>query len=248
MSITFEHPTNELIRSLLRIEKLFLDLDQSLRFFQEKNLPLMLVASIIRLLERPDLKLKLTNLLNQQYLHLKSYINNPQIEPKKLSDMLDRVERRLNLLRSNHSLSNLMPGSHLLIKKYQTEIMSHGATALNSDPLLFAWENLDNAAATKLLSEWRLELDQLYSVVGLVLELIRSSQSFKTIKCNSNFYSQSINSDYNLIRLILPVETVPEFSASRHHMALRFKQVKFTSSGVQLLDTDVKEFDISFCF
>lgn len=247
MSVIFEHPLNELVRGLLRIEKIFSELDRVLRFSEDKNIALMLMSVIIRLLERPDLKSKLTNSLHQQYLQLQGYANNPQIEQEKLSQMLVRIDSKLKLLKRHHSFNALMPSSHVLIKKYQAEMMSHGATALIADPLFYAWEQLSEASSLQLLNEWRVELDKLYSIIQLALELTRQSQPFKMVECNSNFYSQSINFDYNLIRLRLPAGIIPEFSAGRHHVALRFKRIEITNSITKASDADLDKFDIAYC-
>lgn len=247
MSIIFEHPLNELVRSFLRIERLFAELDRSLRFSEDKNTVLMLMCSIMRLLERPDLKSKLTNYLHQQYLQLEAFSNNPSIEQERLEKMLARIDTKLKLLKSNHTLTALMPCSHELIKKYQTEMMSHGATALIVEPIFSAWDQLSSEDSTEILSQWRLQIEDLHATIQLAVELMRLSQPFQTIECNSSFYSKSINFDYSLIRMKLPKGIQPELSAGRHHVAIRFKKLIITSSGVKIVDTELNKFDIAYC-
>lgn len=247
MSIVYEHPLNELVRSFLRIERLFAELDKALRFSEDKNTILMLLCSIIRLLERPDLKAKLTNALHQQYLQLAGFSNNPDIEQDKLERMLERIDVKLKLLKSHHTLSALMPSSHELIKKYQTEMMSHGATALISEPMFCAWDQLTLEASTETLNEWRLQIDDLHATIKLALEIMRLSQPFQSISCNSNFYSKSISFDYSLIRLKLPKGIQPEISAGKHHFAMRFKEFLITSTGIKVVDAIVDKFDIAYC-
>lgn len=247
MNIIFEHPINEHVRSLLRIEKLFAELDRILRFGEDKNTALMLMVALIRLLERPDLKSKLTNSLNQQYLQLQSYANNPNIEQKKLAELLYKIESKLKLLRGQHSLQSLMPGSHPLLKKYQTEMLSHGATALIVDPSFCAWDLMPEIQAAKLLNHWRLELEQLCLIVQLSLDLMRQGQDFKTYACTGGFFSQSINFDYSLIRIRLPAGIVPEVSAGRHRVVVRFKDIDINHKTEKVRDLSVKEIDIAYC-
>lgn len=247
MSITFEHPLKEHVRVFLRIENLFSELDQLMRFGYDAGVVLTLMSAIIKCLERPDLKSKLTNVLYQQYMHLRTFSGNPDIEPKKLNVMLEKIDAKLSLLKSHSGLNALMPEPNLLLKKYQAELTSHGAVALFADPVLCAWDQVNAIDAEKLINNWRLDLENIYSIIQLVLSLIRQGSSFKEVVCNGSFYGCTFANDVSLIRVRLCSGIVPEFSAGGRRLALRFQEVSFTNPKIDIKDVEVEKFDISFC-
>ena len=246
MQVIYEHPLKEHVKVLLRIESLFNDLDQILVGNADKNAGLMLLSSVIRCLERPDLKSKLTNELHQQHKRLSMFLENPSIEANKLKAMLSAIDSKLKFLREHNNIAELMPVNHPVIKKFQAEMMSHGAVALISDPVFYAWDQINDEHAFSLLNYWRGEIEPIYLVIKLALDIIRKSQEFKTVECNSHFYSQSISSDFSLIMIRLKEGVVPEFSAGRHHVALRFQSYKVMPKQVSIHDCMVHKFDISF--
>lgn len=244
----YEHALKEHIKVFLRIERLFHDLDRFLRFNIDANIALGTTCSIIRNLERPDLKAKLTNALHQHQIRFNNYVNNPRIEQAKLAPMINKIEEKIKFLRSYQTLLELMPNSHLLLKKVQAEMISHGASALIGDPIFYAWDSLTQPESFRLLNEWRLELNKLFETICFCLELVRMSQDFKEVKCNNHFYSQTSNIDNcQLIRIKLDDGIIPEFSAGRHHVAIRFLSVNLTNDDVKLSDKKVEKFDIAFC-
>lgn len=247
MSIIFEHPLKEHIKVLLRLERLFADLDNQMRFGTDPGLVLSLMAAIIRGLERPDLKSKLTNILHQQHLHLKLFANNPSIEQNKLNTMLSKIEKKLSLLKSHNSMSAFMPEPHPLMKKYQAELVSHGAVALVADPMFFAWDEIKLDDAVLLLNNWRLELDELLSIIQLILSLIRQGKSFQTVECNSHFYNHTFNSEISMIRVRLPKGVYPEFCAGGRRIGIRFLELKFLGPKINTKEIAINKFDISFC-
>ena len=92
--ISYEHPLNERIRTLLRLEDLFKKID----FFSAKDSPMQHHASLLTLFEileitgRADIKSDLLQELERQKQILEGMRRNPNISESALDNVLENIQ------------------------------------------------------------------------------------------------------------------------------------------------------------
>ena len=93
--ITFEQPINEPVRLWLRLEHLFSQLDDNLPVETEwgSRVALSAILEIMNVIDRPDLKTKLTKALSQHSAKLAQLEKSPQVNREKLREVLNELDR-----------------------------------------------------------------------------------------------------------------------------------------------------------
>ena len=95
MSIVYEYPFNERIRTLLRLE----DLYEKFMFFlqqehpQQHHVALSTIFEMLEVAGRADLKSDLLQELERQKQTLLGFQSNPNVEPARLDAVLTEVDR-----------------------------------------------------------------------------------------------------------------------------------------------------------
>ena len=92
--LIYEQPLNELVRVCLRLEQLFQQIDHQVADTSALGTRDVLAAMInlLNLVDRPDLKAKLAKELTHHMTMLTRLENTPEIDEKKLHELLQQID------------------------------------------------------------------------------------------------------------------------------------------------------------
>ena len=249
--ICYEHPLNERIRTLMRLEDLY---RRALFFTAETEPPdhhaaLLALFEIIDVAARADLKTDILQELERQRQLLVPLKNNPAIEAEALDQVLaeiDRVAGRL-LAQTGKIGQQLRDNEWLMAIKQRTGIP--GGVCEFDLPAYHHWLHLAPAARQSDLEAWLAPLLPIHSGLGIILRLLRDNgKTSRQVAYHGVFQSMLTTTKVaQLLRLSLGADLpcVPEISANKYALNIRFVGVNGMDRG-SVYDGDV-EFELMFC-
>ncbi|WP_090330525.1 cell division protein ZapD [Nitrosomonas sp. Nm51] len=248
--ISYEHPLNERIRTLLKLEDLFKKMD----FFSAKDSPmqhqasLMTLFEILEIISRADIKTDLLQELERQKQMLEALRRNPDISESALDNVLDNIQTtfRSMLEISGKVGEHLRDNEWLMTIKQRTSIP--GGVCEFDLPSYHYWLNLDPSLRRKDFNEWLAPLLPVRNAFGIVLYLLRSSGKTTQNIARQGIFQQP-GSDYHAHMLRVSVNEdfpcVPEISANKYALNIRFIPSQ-SGQRVKVYEKDVA-FELTFC-
>jgi len=226
--IIYEHPLNERVRTLLRLEHLFtriaFHLPQSDEWSSRAAINGLL--DITSILARADIKSEVIKELERHAASLNKIRSAPGVDSQQLDNILTELENSTQILRQISS----QIGRGLRENEFLNSIMQRttipGGTCDFDLPQYHYW--LQQPAKTRHanLEYWFQELEPLQNAITLLLSLMRSSAHASQAAATAGLYQHTLESQSpaQLIRVGLPRESAlfPEISGSKHRFAIRF--------------------------
>ncbi|MDH5786149.1 MAG: cell division protein ZapD [Chromatiales bacterium] len=228
VQIIYEHPLNERIRTMLRLEHLF-SLAMHYRVKQESWDSRIFISTLIDLLDifsRGDLKNELIKELERSASTLRALIENPNVDSSRLSTITRAMEHLIdNLYGMKHQ-----PGHELRTDEFLTAIRQRstipGGSCDFDLPAYHRWLEQPWAQREAAQKRWFSQLDPIRQAIDLQLKMIRNSADPRTIVSDGGSYQQSLDTSlpFQLLRVSLPAESpyYAEISGSRHRFNIRF--------------------------
>jgi cell division protein ZapD len=228
--ITYEQPLNELVRTCLRLEQLFLQIDNLLSSADSDQFAHLLTCHIIYLLnilDRPDLKSKFSQEFNRYIEHFSKLKYSPKISKEKLQKTLNQLEH----LKSYFLNLSGKLGSDLRENDFMSQIrlnlLSHSGGSFIDAPAYYRWLQWEPAEKKQqTILQWMLSFQDIRSAMQLMLDIVRNSSEPQKVVADKGFYHQTLNPQLpcQLIRISLSktLPFYPEISAGRHRLSLRF--------------------------
>lgn len=248
--ITYEYPLNERVRTLLRLEDLF---DRAAHFFaeqgsQDHNAALLTVFEILEVAGRADLKSDLLQELERQKQVLLGFRSNPQIAENVLNTVIADIERASAALFSMTGKigQHLRENEWLMSIKQRTGIPG-GACEFDL-PSYHFWLHRESAARLADLRAWFAPLQPIREATAIVLKLLREGGKPAKYVARGGAFSQMLGGRMSqMVRIRLPLDSrfIPEMSANRYALNIRFASFG-TESRPRICDSDV-EFELTFC-
>jgi cell division protein ZapD len=227
MSITFEYPLNDMLRTCLRIDQLFACLHQELKqpdTWAARH-ALRYLIEIIQVTDRTDLRTKLSQ---QVQLHLEALL--PLREQQKVDQsMLERLIAELNghakVLHDQHGKFGQSLRDSAFLNGLNWRTHQSGGLNDNAHPSYQLWLQQDHAYRKQMLDQWYQDIQPLSKIVKRLLQLVRDHQQSQELDAKEGFYQQTLDPrrDCHLIRITLLSNTniFPEVSIGRHRLAIR---------------------------
>lgn len=251
-NIIYEQPLNELMRFCLRLEYLFAQAQYHLseNTVWDVRAALATIIEILNIIDRPDIKSKLTNALQLHYSTLIQLENSPDIDKKKLQEIL----KQLNNSQENiHNIQGKL-GQNLRDNEFLTSIRQRliipAGTCDFSIPAYHLWLQQPVDIQRKELLEWYYTFDQLQGIINLILQLTRDSALPKTRMALKGFYQEALtpNIPFQMIRLSLPIKykIFPNISVGRH-LASIYLFIFNGSNNRATQFVDDLEFELMLC-
>jgi cell division protein ZapD len=249
--IRYEHPLNERIRTLMRLE----DLYGRALFFTRETAPadhhaaLLALFEIIDVAARADLKTDLLQELERQRQLLAPLKHNPAIEAQALDSVLAEIDAVTgNLLAQTGKVgAQLRENEWLMAIKQRTGIPG-GACEFDL-PAYHHWLNLDPPARQRDLQSWLAPLLPIHSGLSIILRLLRDNGRTSRHTAYHGVFQLMLTTAKvaQLLRLSLArdLPCVPEISANKYALNIRFVGVAGMDRGA-VYEGDV-EFDLMFC-
>jgi len=249
--IRYEHPLNERIRTMMRLEDLF----QRARYFSAKAEPndhhaaLNAMFEIAEIASRADLKSDLLQELERQRQLLSTLRENPQVATETLDEFLSDIVTAAGDLhgQSGRIGQHLRDNEWLMIIKQRMGIP--GGVCEFDLPSYHYWLNRDAASRQRDLQGWLAPFIPIDEALGIVLRVLRDSgRSSRQVAYNGLFQLMlSANKVAQLLRITVArdLPCVPEISANRYALNIRFVGFDIADRPRQM-EQDV-EFDLTFC-
>ena len=245
--IRYEHPLNERIRTLMRLEDLF----ARARYFADQEAPAEHHAALLSLFEitdvasRADLKTDLLQELERQKQVLTPLRSNPQIEQHALEGVLrdmDAANARL-FATAGKVGSHLRDNEWLMAIKQRTAIP--GGVSEFDLPAYHYWLNQPAADRRRDLASWLEPFEPIQAGSAILRENARTSRH--TAYRGVFQLMLTTTKVAQLLRLTLArdLPCVPEISANKYALNIRFIGVSGMDRGT-VYDGDV-EFELVFC-
>ena len=249
--IRYEHPLNERIRTMMRLE----DLVGRARFFaaaddpREHHAALTAMFEITEVAGRADLKTDVLQELERQKQLLQPLRDNPHIEAHVLNVLLEEIESVGGRL---HAQAGKV-GQHLrdnewLMAIKQRSVIPGGVCEFDL-PAYHFWLHRDADSRRRDLAEWLAPFEPMAAGLAIILRLLREHGRTGKHTAHRGVFQLMLTTHKiaQLLRLTVPREMpcVPEISANKYALNVRFLAVGGADRG-SVYDRDV-DFEMMFC-
>ncbi len=219
-TITYEQPLNEPMRICLRLEHLFSQLKSHLSNpgLSSSRTSLTAILKILDVINRPDLKSKVTQCLTQHATTLGQLEQFPQVDPKRLKDILSKLDQLIAGIHDNRSRTGEQLRKNEFLNQIRLSLGNPGGACAFANPAYTLWLSKSDEERSKDLRVWFDELKELDDIVEMILMLTRQSTPSQTLTAKDGFYHQNLNPTLpsEMIRVAVPknLGVFPEFSVS----------------------------------
>jgi len=249
--IRYEHPLNERIRTLMRLEDLF----ARARHFAQQEGALEHHAALLAMFEitdvagRADLKTDLLQELERQKQMLSPLRSNPQIETQTLDELLGEIDGVNGQLlgQAGKVGAHLRENEWLMAIKQRTAIP--GGVCEFDLPAYHYWLHRDPGARRSDLAGWIEPFDPLRAGIAIVLRLLRDNGRVSRHTAYRGVFQLMLTTTKvaQLLRLTVArdLPCVPEISANKYALNIRFIGIAGMDRGT-VYDGDF-DFELTFC-
>ena len=249
--VVYEHPLNERMRLLLRIEFVLRNLRDSMAGEQvwDHRATICHLLDLADLLTRSDLRAEVIRELERLAGILTAMQSAPEVDRQRLQDVLDRLDGEVDRL---HALP--LPFAQRLMESDMIGQLRkrHNLALGNCDfdqPAYRWWLARSSAARQRDLDAWSGPFMSLGTATTLILGLIRQTATAASEAAQKGFYQRSLDTAqaHQLLRIVLPLgsEYYPEVSAGRHRFSIRF--VRYADVGKPLPADEDVPFRLACC-
>jgi cell division protein ZapD len=249
--IRYEHPLNERIRTLMRLEDLFA---RASHFASRDEAPdhhaaLLSLFEVTDVAARADLKTDLVQELERQKQVLGPLRSNPQIDQHALTALLAEIEQvNASLLAQAGKVGMHLRENEWLMAIKQRAAIPGGVCEFDL-PAYHHWLNKGPEARRQDLARWLEPFAPIRSGSAIVLRLLRENGRASRHTAYRGVFQLMLTTTKvaQLLRLTLEhdLACVPEISANKYALNIRFIGVSGMDRG-NVVDQDI-EFDLAFC-
>lgn len=250
--IYYEHPLNERIRSFLRLEFLFKQVDYSINGTSVWNsrAALETILEIQNLVGRSDLKTEILKELERHTQSLARLQKNPQVDHARLNVVLDELDRLIDLIFTNNQPFGIELKLNEFLNMIRQRTSVPGGTCEFDLPGYHQWLQRPSEERIRCLTQWLDSFSVLQTAILLILKLIRESASPHWELAENGFFQRNLdpNNPCQILRIALPseVDYFPEISAGKHRFTIRFLRQEQYDNRPQQVHEDV-EFELACC-
>ena len=248
--ICYEHPLNERIRTLLRLEDLF----DKVTFFANKDdaaehhSALVTLFEILDVASRADMKSDLLQELERQKQALESLRKNPDVSEEALDQVLNNIQV------ASHGMLSMTGkvGEHLRENEWLMGIKQRvgipGGACEFDLPSYHYWLHLDPSLRRENLNEWITPLLPIHDGFSIILRLLRNSgKILQHISRRGMFQQMGQGCAAHMLCLKVNerLPCFPEISANKYALTIRFV-TSGSGQKTKVYENDV-EFELTFC-
>jgi len=226
--VIYEHPLNERVRTMLRLEHLF---GQARHYLAgasswDSRVFITTLMNVLDLFSRGDLKTELLKEVERATNNLKRLMEYPNVDHSRLKTILRALDHVYNGLHgTNHQLGQTLRDDEFLAGIRQRTSIPGGTCDFDL-PAYHQWLQRPTEQRATAQAEWFASLEAVRQAVELVLKLIRNSAEPSEQVAEAGAYQQALdpNQPYQIIRIQLPANAsyYPEVSGGRHRFTIRF--------------------------
>ncbi|MEW8384387.1 MAG: cell division protein ZapD [Candidatus Thiodiazotropha taylori] len=237
--IHYEHPLNERIRTFLRLEHLFMQVDhfRPLADIWSNRAAIEGLLSIMSVFGRSDLKTEILKELERHVSNLERVRQQPGVNMQALGLVLDDLEQAIHqVYRMDGQIARNLRNNEFLTSIMQRSSIPGGGCNFDL-PQYHRWLNQPHEVRQDQMSEWMHELHPVREAVVLLLNLVRGSNLPSEEMAQQGFFQKSLepSSPAQLVRVGLPRHTnvFTEISGNKHRFSIRFLESIDTGKPTQ---------------
>ena len=249
--IRYEHPLNERVRTLMRLEGLY----SRALFFTGETTPEAHHAALLALFEitdvaaRADLKTDILQELERQRQLLAPLRNNPAIDREMLDALLAEIDNvSAHLLALTGKVGAHLRENEWLMAIKQRAAIPGGVCEFDL-PAYHHWLNKSPGARRQDLAAWIEPFASIRIGSAIVLRLLRENSRTSRHTASGGVFQLMMTTSKvaQLLRLTLEQDlpAVPEISANKYALNIRFIGVSGMDRG-NVVDQDIA-FELAFC-
>ena len=229
-TVTYEQPLNERIRTFLRLESLFVRMEECLAGSTQwdSRHAMSSLIDILTIFSRSDLKSEILKEIERHTSNLAVLEANPKVDQAILKDILyqlDLLNDRMHAIEGQ--IAQSLRHNEFLNSVRQRSSVPGGSCDFDL-PAYHHWLQKPVEERHALLKSWYDEFSSSVQSIRLVLQLLRDSAPPRRGVAEAGFFQSALDTSipYQLIRVILPVdaEYFAEISAGKHRYTIRFMQ------------------------
>ena len=226
--VEYEQPLSERVRTFLRLEHLFCQMNYTLRGFSvwDSRHTLRSINDILEILSRSDFKSDLILELDRQASKLAALQDVPGIDNQQLDMVLNELDScEQDLHEVTGQIGQTIREHELLAGLRQRTTIPGGDCSIDL-PNLHFWMQKDPEERIAQLEKWNNQLDLVRKPVALLLGMIREASHPVTRLATDGFYQQNLDSNtpVHLIRVSVErsLSCFAEISVGKHRLTIRF--------------------------
>jgi cell division protein ZapD len=230
--MTFEHPLNERIRTFLRLEHLF----EQLQHFRHQFAPAATRVAIAMLLEiaaitaRSDLKNEILKELERHLDILNRIGNQPGVDVKALAQVLGDLDDAVDGVQHMSDPIGQAAREDEFLKAIAQRSSIPGGTCSFDLPAFHFWLIQPPEVRQARFERWLHDLKPAIDAIALALSLIRGSASTRRVVAEGGFFQEALNPDAlaQMLRVGLDASEAiyPEISGHKNRYSIRFMSVE----------------------
>lgn len=249
MALTvYEHPLNEKVRLLMRLELIFNEIEHCKDISQMANIQpfFKFLFDCIEVLERNDIRPTLSYYLDELERNLLRWASHPEIHDESLQLKLkEAVNLQAELANMNKACQKLKDDKFLASLRQRFGIA--GGTCDFDLPQLHYWARKPLAQRQNDLDIWLGEIAPLQQALNFSLLFLRANSPFISKSVDNGFYQDNCDETVSLLRVKydMSLGVFPTISGSRHRYSITFMAPDCTS--VKKVVNDTIKFQLATC-
>lgn len=247
-SAIYEHPLNERVRILMRLELLFCLLDAHKDVSKRINIQSFFSAlfNCIEVLERNDIRPTLSFYLDLLEKNMIRWASHPDIHNDSLQNKLQEAVKLQNKVANMSKACHALKEDKFLASLRQRFAIAGGTCGFDL-PQLDYWCNKPVQLRKDDVQQWLEILGPLRQALDFSLLFLRESNTFENKVATNGFYQDASSEHISLIRVKYDTElgVFPMVSGSKHRYS-----ITFMAPDKMLVKTtvdDTIEFGLSTC-
>jgi len=250
-TITYEQPLNERIRTLMRLESLYSQIQSNLsgELPTDSRNAVNTLLEIQHIFSRTDIKTDILKELERLSTAFELLSKNPNVDSTKLSSILEELNLFIGVLHDHHGpIGQQLKQNTLLNSIRQRSSIAGGSCAFDLPGFHF-WLSKINKERLSDLADWLSHFEVMLKATELMLRMMRESASITTECATGGFFQKDLDtsSPCQLVRVTVPNDCsyYAEISGSKHRFSIRFMQLRLTEKDI-VSDNDI-EFKLTCC-
>ncbi|MBK1716456.1 cell division protein ZapD [Thiocystis violacea] len=226
--ITFEHPLNERIRTFLRLEHLFRQLDQFVHQEDQRSsrCAIWVLLDIVAVTARADVKNEILKELDRHIGNLNRLSTQRGVDPEALAEVLDDLRRAIDGIQQLNGPIGHGAREDEFLKAIAQRSSIPGGTCSFDLPHFHYWLIQPTERRQARFGEWLGDLKPAIEAIQLALSLVRSSSASRQVVAEGGFYQEAIDplAPAQMLRVGLEGEAAifPEISGHKNRFSIRF--------------------------
>ncbi len=239
--ISYELPFNEKVRTFVRLESLFKEIEHKLQggSVWDTRSTVQSLMALLNVFGRPEIKTDLMKEMDRMNNVLTKFESMSGVNTGRLHDIKDELCQTAKSLRAfEGQIGQNLKLNELLVSIRQRDSLPGGALGIDV-PNYAYWLAQDIDVRNADIISWLSEFDLIKNSVELVLRLIREMAVENSVVAINGIYQHVLEagSTAQIIRVVVPKGAVcfPEISGGRHRFTVRFlKQMGATERPAQV--------------